>query len=128
MREGAVSLSGDTMENARSTGSFVTLTHARLRATQGDVAGAARILRAILELRPGCGEARELLAGIEDRVEIAHKEPVENPAEAVRPATAQDLVWRFREALTGRGCRARDVPLSLWLQRARRNRGERRVR
>ena len=37
--------------------SFATLTHARLRAAQGDVRGAARILRVILEVQPAHREA-----------------------------------------------------------------------
>lgn len=50
---------------ASSGESFATLTHARLRAEQGDVAGAARILRVILAVQPGHREARALLGELE---------------------------------------------------------------
>ena len=77
--------------NADSGGSFATLTHARLRATQGDVAGAARILRVILEVQPAHREARELLAELTGRVTVKHAEPPEERAPAAVPAAAGDL-------------------------------------
>ena len=116
------------MVSANSGGSFATLTHARLRAAQGDVDGAVRILRVILDVQPGHDEARALLAEIEDRVGVVHKEPTEDLAEAVMPATAQGLTRRFRDALGGSGRSARIERLFLWLERTQRNRGARHVR
>jgi len=55
------------MADADSAGSFATLTHARLRASQGDLAGSARILQVILETQPGHHEARRLLETVRDR-------------------------------------------------------------
>ncbi|SRR5258706_2262101 len=114
--------------NAEPGGSFATLTHARLRVSQGDVGGAARILRVILEVQPEHREARELLAELTGRVTVKHAEPLEERTQAAVPAAAGDLTRRFRDAL---GADRRSVPserLSLWLARARRNRGARHVR
>lgn len=41
---------------------MLTLTHARLRAGQGDLSGARRVLRGMLAARPGHAQARRLLA------------------------------------------------------------------
>ena len=68
-------------------GSFATLTHARLRAAQGDIAGAMRILRVILDVQPHHRDARELLGEIQDRVSVVRGEPEEHPPEPARPAT-----------------------------------------
>ena len=114
--------------NADSGRSFATLTHARLRAAQGDVGGAVRILRVILEVQPGHHEARRLLGELEGRVAVVHKEPAEESAAAVIPATAGDLTRRFRDALGGRGPSTRVERLFLWLERTQRNRGARHVR
>lgn len=114
--------------SADSGGSFATLTHARLRAAQGDVTGAVRILRVILEVQPGHDEARGFLAEIEDRLSAAHVEPLEVAAEAVMPATAGDLTQRFRDALDARRPNPRIRRLSSWLERMERNRGGPHVR
>jgi len=114
--------------SAEPGGSFATLTHARLRAAQGDVGGAVRILRMILEVQPGHPEARGLLTELEGREPVVHKEPAEDPAEAVMPATAGDLAGRFRETLGARRRNASVDRLSQWLERANRNRRTRRVR
>lgn len=108
--------------------SFATLTHAKLRAAQGDVAGAARILRVILQVQPGHDEASAFLAEIENRIAVAHTEPLEVASEAVTPATAGDLTLRFREALDPRRPSGRVRRLALWLERAQRTRGARHVR
>jgi hypothetical protein len=79
--------------------SFATLTHARLRASQGDVAGALRIVRVILSVQPGHREARALLAKLESRALVSP------------PPSAPARVRR----------------LSAWLIRVKRNRGPRRV-
>jgi len=114
--------------SAESGGSFATLTHARLRAAQGDVGGAARILRVILEVQPAHREARELLDEITGRVAVVHAEPAEEPAVAVVPANAGDLARHFRHALGENRRSARMERLSLWLARTQRNRGARHVR
>ena len=55
------------MTSRTSQGSFETLTHARLRAGQGDVSGAVRILRVVLKAEPGNGEAALLMAELQGR-------------------------------------------------------------
>lgn len=114
--------------SADSGGSFATLTHARLRASQGDVAGAIRILRVILEVQPGHHQAREFLADIENRHAVAHTEPLEPIAEAVTPARAGDLTHRFREALDAHRPNPGIRRLQSWLERIERNRGGQHVR
>jgi len=114
--------------SADSQESFATLTHARLRAAQGDVFGAVRILRVILEVQPGHHEARGFLAEIENRRPAAHAEPLEVAAEAVTSATAGDLTLRFREALDAPRRSPRIRRLTSWLERMQRNRGWNHVR
>ena len=111
-----------------SGASFATLTHARLRAAQGDVPGAVRILRVILEVQPGHHAARGFLAEIGNQCAVAHTEPSEVAADAVTPAKAGDLALRFRDALDLRRQTPRVRRLSLWLERTQRNRGARYVR
>ena len=110
---------------ADSGSSFATLTHARLRAAQGDVKGAGRILRVILEVQPGHDEARRLLAEIKDRAAVAHSETVEDSVEAVTPAATRDLTRRFRDALGHRDADRPAMRLASWLERTQRNRGAR---
>ena len=114
-----------------SGGSFATLTHARLRAAQGDIAGAKRILRVILDVQPGHDEARELLARIEHRSVAAIPESEEAALEPVRAATAGDLAVAFRGALAAPSAPRRGpgvLRLFRWLQRVERNRAVRHVR
>jgi hypothetical protein len=106
-----------------SGGSFATLTHARLRAAQGDVPGAVRILRVILEVQPWHHEARAFLEAIANRPAAPHSEPVPAIADEATPATAQDLALRFREALGSGLSDPRVQRLSSWLERVQRNRG-----
>jgi hypothetical protein len=108
--------------------SFATLTHARLRAAQGDVSGAARILRVILDVQPGHAAARELLADIERRVTVVSTEPEDVVPEPVSPATAAALSLRFRGALGDTGENADVVRLARWLSRVRQNRDGRHAR
>ena len=108
--------------------SFATLTHARLRAAQGDVGGAARILRVILEVQPVHREARKLLDEITGRPTILHTEPAERPVADVVPTAAGDLAWQFRDALGANRRRVRVERLSMWLLRMKRNRGTRHAR
>ena len=113
------------MVTGGSTGPFSTLTHARLRAEQGDVAGAKRILRVILTSQPDHEEARELLAALSDRVSVAYQEPAPDAARATRPATTAELAPRFKEALAGKPKVER---LERWLERLQANREKPRVR
>jgi len=114
--------------NGDSGVSLATLTHARLRAAQGDVLGAVRILQVILAVQPGHDEARRFLAEIESRVAVAHTEPGQDAAAAVMPATVGDLTRRFRDVLDARRPSAGVRRLFLWLERTQRNRGARHVR
>lgn len=114
--------------SADSVESFATLTHARLRASQGDIAGAARILRDILEIQPDHAGARELLVQIEHHVDVVRKVAEEDAPAPVSPATAGDLRLQFRGALSGRVEDLAVGRLSHWLERVKRNRGDRHVR
>ena len=114
--------------SAEPGGSFATLTHARLRVSQGDVGGAMRILRVILEVQPEHSEAHTLLDQLEGRVAVAHTEPAEESTPAAEPAMADDLKRRFRDALGERRRSARGERLFVWLARVQRNRGARHVR
>jgi len=108
-----------------SGGSFATLTHARLRAAQGDVGGAVRILRVILTVQPEHDEARAMLAKIEGRVNVSHREPEGLKAGPVEGATAHDLKRRFRDALESNEPSGPAGRLARWLERTKRNRGTR---
>jgi len=97
-----------------------TLTHARLRAAQGDLAAARRILRELLEADPDLAEARELLAVWEGRAAAPRPSESEEALPPTAPAEPRALAARFRDAL-GAG---RDAPrrrkiarLESWLAR-----------
>lgn len=101
-----------------------TITHARLRASQGDLATARRVLQAILASDPHNAEARRLLEALGDPVVDPSPEETES-AEAVRePATADALAGRFRAALAAGDVRSER--LRRWVETIRRNRGPRR--
>ena len=88
-----------------------TVTHARLRAGQGDVRGARRILTRVLSRHPGDRAAQELLGELDGRRHVersARAEPVE--------ARATDLADRFRAALGG-ATEERAARLRRWLHR-----------
>ena len=106
-------------------GSFATLTHARLRAAQGDVSGALRILRVILDVQPEHDEARGLLAELEGEKAVAHFEPLEDPVDAVTSATSRDLKQRFKGALGAGEASPTVRRLADWLALLQRNRGAR---
>lgn len=78
---------------------ILTITHARIRAKQGDVAGARRVLEGMLARTPDDGEARALLRELEGRAgRQARVEPVEQLG--VPEATdARALADRFRQSL-----------------------------
>jgi Flp pilus assembly protein TadD len=74
------------------------VTHARLRAQQGDRQGAVKILLALLQQRPGDREARELLANLPGGPGLAPE--IEEPAVAPpTPASARELAGAFRRTL-----------------------------
>ena len=75
-----------------------TVTHARLRALQGDPAGAVRILEAVLARRPEDGEARELLRNL-PRGRAPEMEGDESPVAPPTPASADELARTFRRTL-----------------------------
>ncbi len=83
---------------------LLTVTHARLRAAQGDTAGARRILEAILARSPGRPDAVELLASLSSRPQQVSSDPGEiaRPAAPV-PGEPSDLIARFRSELDGTG-------------------------
>jgi hypothetical protein len=112
------------MSEARPEGPLTTLTHARLRALQGDVGAARRILTAVLEQAPDDSEARTLLeelAGRGSGPRPAEAEQVpERPPERGDPA---EMAARFKGVLGG----GSDDPgrvvrrLERWLERVQRN-------
>ena len=94
----------------------LTVTHARIRAAQGDVEGARRILGAILAERPEHAAARELLAALADRTGAARDD---QPPAALAPPVAGDvrhLAARFRRSLG----RAAEPPSGARIRRLRR--------
>jgi hypothetical protein len=105
-----------------------TLTHARLRAVQGDLRGARRILREILERDPRQEEARQLLGRLEGlpqgKRDSLSSESLPQPA----AADAKALAGRFRGTLgppaTPDHLR-RIERLRRWLRRIERHRASR---
>jgi hypothetical protein len=80
-------------------GPLTTLTHARLRAEQGDLGGARKLLREILELHPGLREASDMLEKLgSGRGTPGREEEAMEEAPAV-PATPADLAEDFRAGL-----------------------------
>jgi hypothetical protein len=77
-----------------------TVTHARLRAQQGDRAGALRILEAILARRPGDPAATALLRDLPGGPS-PEPEPAEAPLAPPTAAGATELAGPFRRALEG---------------------------
>jgi uncharacterized protein HemY len=84
----------------KSGEAFATLTHARLRAAQGDVEGALRTLRVILAVQPAHRDAQGLVDELASRAVERQRKP---PAAAVAQLTS-------------------------WLARVERNRGPQHVR
>lgn len=101
---------------------FETLTHARIRAAQGDLTGARRIVVAILERDPDDEAARELLAALGTRGDAPAREPDEPVLDAPTAMAPGDLRDAFRTRLgldRELGPRER---LEAWLRRVRANR------
>jgi hypothetical protein len=102
---------------------ILTLTHARIRARQGDLAGARRVLGAILERWPDNADARALLDELRGR---AGSEAVPERDDALtlpEAAEAAALAERFRRSLGRRdrdpGATGRVRRLEVWLRRIR---------
>jgi len=101
---------------------WTTLTHARLRAAQGDVSGARRIAQRILSRDPGDSGARRLLDGLDGQAEVPAASDDDEPPVAERvlgdPHAERE---RFRRALGGpkdaSARRAARVRLARWLSR-----------
>ncbi len=107
----------------RRPAGFSTLTHARIRAGQGDRSGARRIVRAILAREPWNHEARDFfdqLAGNDRPRPAAGTEPATDPPVE---AKAEDLAARFRQVLEG-GADPRIERLAVWLSRISDHQGE----
>jgi hypothetical protein len=103
---------------------ILTMTHARIRVGQGDVRGARRVLRKILERSPEDPEARAMLDELDGRLESDSRPDQDEPLAAVEPIDAARLAERFRSALGTQGP-LRGVPgrvrrLETWLSRIRR--------
>lgn len=109
-------------------GEFETVTHACLRAGQGDVEGARRVLRAVLARRPEDAAARELLGRLQSERQRPRRTEREERLPEPKAARAADLKARFARELDAAGrAGARDRALRRlrsWLERARRASGE----
>jgi hypothetical protein len=106
---------------------FQTVTHARLRASQGDVRGAREVLHAVLRRRPGDAAARDLLASLEAEAHRPGRRDAEEALADPAAARAEDLRDRFVRELgsAGHGGRRRRAlgRLRAWLERAERAAG-----
>ena len=76
-----------------------TLTHARLRISQGDLKAARRVLRAIPEHSPDRREAGLLLKSIAGRAERKKLVVTEEIPAAPQAGSAVDLAGRFKAVL-----------------------------
>jgi len=119
------------VDRESGVGLVPTLTHARLRAEQGDVETARRLLEAILAERPDCSEARSLLDGLSGVSAAPCREAQDEVPPPPEPAGAEDLATRFRAVLEP-GTRGVDGRvrwrLEELLKRIDEGRGERRAR
>ena len=101
----------------------LTLTHARLRASQGDFRVAAAIAAKLLERDPGDAGARDLLVSVASRPDAASAPADEEALEAPQGAAPGELRARFRATFAG-DPRAR---LRAWAEDVSRRRGNRRA-
>ena len=110
---------------------LTTLTHARLRALQGDVIAARRILKAILDRSPDDDEARAFLAELAGRGSRPAAADVAEVAErAPERGDPGEMAARFRRVMNGRQAGSERVvrQLEQWLDTVQRNAGESGVR
>ncbi|HEX6851612.1 MAG TPA: hypothetical protein VF139_09410 [Candidatus Polarisedimenticolaceae bacterium] len=101
---------------------FETLTHARIRAAQGDLTGARRIARAILDRDPEDSAARELLTTLGSHGDAPSREADEPVPDAPTTAAADDLRESFRARLGLAPALGPRERLTAWLERVRANR------
>ncbi len=80
-------------------GPMATVTHARLRAAQGDVAEASALLEAILRRTPGHAQAREMLEGLRSRSGSVRPAVAAEPLAPPEAGDARRLASVFRAAL-----------------------------
>ncbi len=80
---------------------LLTVTHARLRAAQGDAAGARKILGAILKRSPGRPDALELLRSLSGKPPQSGSEPDEDVSARSDAGDPSDVIARFRSELDG---------------------------
>jgi len=102
---------------------FATLTHAKIRAGQGDRSGARQVLREVLKREPWNREARNFfdqLAGRDRTRSEVRTEPVQEPPQE---ATAEELSDRFRKMLES-DPEERIGRLNAWLGRISGGQGE----
>jgi hypothetical protein len=83
----------------RRKGQLATITHARLRAAQGDIHGARALLLDILHRNPAHREARELLAEIAGHANRARKSEIEEPLAPPEAGDPRRLGAGFRRFL-----------------------------
>ena len=102
---------------------LITLTHARLRARQGDLRTARRIVRKILDEDPENVEARALLDSFTGRAGREAAAEARSELEPRQAADAAQLATRFREALgrTHSGTERKIARLKRWRTRIRRH-------
>ena len=106
-----------------------TLTHARIRATQGDAEGARRILAAILAVHPDDEAARALLHQIGRRPpRLRPDELEEEPLAPPVPGDPAVLTARFRGAPASGARETGVVRLHDWRERIRKARERERAR
>jgi hypothetical protein len=81
-------------------GRLATVTHARLRAAQGDVSGARALLLDILHRNPGHQEAARLLAEISGRPDAMSTEESARPPLPPEAGDPADLKAGFKRFLS----------------------------
>jgi thioredoxin-like negative regulator of GroEL len=101
---------------------LASVTLARLRAAQGDAAGARAVIAELMRRDPSDARARALLDALATVLESEHAEPDDEAPQPPRAADAASLRGAFRTALAG----GRAARLRRWLEAIGRNRGERR--
>jgi hypothetical protein len=119
------------MSEERSEGPLTTLTHARLRALQGDVVAARRILASLLERTPEDLDARALLAALAGRGPRPHAGATEEiPEQPPEQGDPREMAARFQDVLGGGSAGPDRVvrQLEQWLRRVQRNAGASGVR
>ena len=97
----------------------ITLTHARLRRSQGDVRGAVRIVEALIDSGREDDEVWQLYLALGGARHRPHSEPRTAPVEGPCAASPGDLAEAFRDALGGSAGDRRVRRLERWLGRIR---------